>query len=94
MFSGIKELINNFINPVIDNNVIDIEISDDNFTSIAMASGMSLEDINLLQKTRNGMQIITKKAKKVEEKREEKPQIEVVRERKEKSRDQGREPGE
>lgn len=92
MFSGIKELINNFINPVIDNNVIDIEISDDNFTSIAMASGMSAEDISLLQKTRNGIQLITKRAKKVEEKQEERPQIEVVRNNKEK--EQGREPGE
>lgn len=94
MIAEIKELIHNFINPVIDNNARDVEISDDNFMSLAMASGMSLEDINLLQKTRNGIELTTKKVKKVQETKKYKTQIEVVRESKEKNKDQGREPGE
>lgn len=94
MIAEIKELIHNFINPVIDNNARDVEISDDNFMSLAMASGMSLEDINLLQKTRNGIELTTKKVKKVQETKKDKTQIEVVRESKEKNKDQGREPGE
>lgn len=94
MIAEIKELIHNFINPVIDNNARDVEISDDNFMSLAMASGMSLEDINLLQKTRNGIELTTKKVKKVQETKKDKIQIEVVRESKEKNKDQGREPGE
>lgn len=98
MFSGIKELLNNFINPVIDNNVRDNDIPDDNFMRIAMADGMSLEDINLLQRTRNGIEIIDKKSKRIEKNKEENHKESIsnenIRANAEIKKDQGREPGE
>lgn len=94
MIAEIKELIHNFINPIIDNNARDIEIPDDNFMNLAMASGMSIEDINLLQKTRNGTELTTKKIKRLEEVKNDKTQIQVLKENREKKNDKGREPGE
>ena len=57
---GIKELIHNFTSKIDDNNIANEDISDDNFIAIAKASGTSLDDIALLQKTRNGVQLSSK----------------------------------
>ncbi len=57
ILAGLKELIYNFTHPIKDNNVIETEISDDNFLAIAMASGMSSEAIKVMQKNRNGINI-------------------------------------
>jgi len=63
IISSIKELIYNFSNQITDNNASEIDITDDNFMRIAMADGMSQEDIMELQRSRNGISMPKAKKK-------------------------------
>ena len=63
IFAGLGELLKNFTTQINDNN-LNQDISDDNFVAVAMAHGMSPAAIAEMTRTRNGIQLPTKKVEK------------------------------
>ena len=62
-WSRLKELFYNFTQPIQDANMEQIDISDKDFESIALANGVSAEVLKELKNNRNGINISTPTAK-------------------------------
>lgn len=84
--SELKKMIYNFTHPINDNNSENIEISNDQFFKLAVESGMTADNIQELQRTRNGIEFKTAKKKAINDKKTGETSKTKIKER-EKDRD-------